>query len=79
MKGGGAVQPVKIHTEYITLGQLLKHIGLAQSGGEVKALIQTTTIHVDNHQENRRGRKLYPGTVVAIDTVGTYRIEADET
>lgn len=58
---------MKINTEYITLGQLLKFADIAHSGGDIKYYLQNTEILVNGEQENRRGRKLYPNDVVKID------------
>lgn len=58
---------MKIHTEYITLGQLLKFAGIAGSGGDIKYLLNQTNIKVNNEIERRRGRKLYPGDVVLFE------------
>lgn len=58
---------IKINTEYITLGQLLKMTSLASSGGEVKILIKELKITVNNEKEDRRGRKLYVGDVIKVE------------
>lgn len=58
---------MKINTEYITLGQLLKFSGMANSGGDIKYFLETSEILVNNEAENRRGKKLYPNDVVVID------------
>lgn len=58
---------IKIKTEYITLGQLFKFAGIAASGGDIKAMLESCTIFVDGEPENRRGKKLYPGAQVKID------------
>ncbi len=71
------MRDVPIHTDYITLGQLLKFVDLAQSGGHIKAMLADTKITVDGERDNRRGRKLYPGMIVVIDGAGTYRITED--
>jgi S4 domain protein YaaA len=55
-----------IHTPYIQLGQLLKMVGLVESGGEVKQFLQRHTIQVNDQVEVRRGRKLYPGDQVVL-------------
>ncbi len=70
------METVKIHTESITLGQLLKFVNLASSGGEVKALLAEGNIRVDNEVETRRGRKLYPGMTVTVGRTQRYRITA---
>ncbi|TVP96445.1 MAG: RNA-binding S4 domain-containing protein [Acholeplasmatales bacterium] len=68
------METVKIHTESITLGQLLKFVNLASSGGEVKALLAEGNIRVDGTVETRRGRKLYAGMTVIVGTGQSYRI-----
>lgn len=58
---------IKITTEYITLQQFLKLCGEASTGGQAKLIATTGDITVNGERENRRGRKLRPGDVVAID------------
>lgn len=53
--------------EHITLDALLKASGLVASGGNAKALIAAGTVSVNGRTETRRGRKLRPGDVVALD------------
>ena len=61
---------VFITSEFITLGQFLKFENLIESGGSVKFFI-------NNEQDNRRGRKLYPGDVVSIEEFGEFIIVAE--
>lgn len=61
------VKEVKIVTEYITLGQLIKFIGLVNSGFEAKSFLSSHTIKVNHELDSRRGRKLYPNYIVEID------------
>jgi ribosome-associated protein len=63
-------QEVKLHTDEITLGQLLKFADLVGSGGEVRAFLQEHRIRVNGQPENRRGRKLQPGDHIDIEGVG---------
>ena len=65
---------VKIHTEFITLGQLLKFTNIASSGGDIKMILATKKITVDQEVENRRGRKIYKGMVVEIESIGTFKV-----
>ena len=58
---------IKITSEYITLGQLLKMTDFIQSGGEAKFAVKSLAIKVNQEQENRRGRKLYAGDVIEIE------------
>ncbi|MCG4880422.1 S4 domain-containing protein YaaA [Amedibacillus dolichus] len=58
---------IKINSEYITLGQLLKKADFIQSGGEAKFAVKEMDITVNGEQEDRRGRKLYAGDRLVID------------
>jgi S4 domain protein YaaA len=58
---------VKIHTEYITLGQLLKLTRIISTGGEEKAFVLSHDVTVNGVKENRRGRKLRAGDKLVID------------
>ena len=68
------VKTVKINTEYITLGQLLKIVDIASSGGEAKILVKELDIKVDGAPEDRRGRKLYPDQIIVIKGYDAYKI-----
>lgn len=61
------MKEVKITSDYITLGQFLKLTDFASSGGEVKYLLSSLEIYVNQELENRRGKKLYHNDVVKID------------
>lgn len=49
----------------IKLDQFLKWVGIVQTGGEAKLLIQDGQVKVNGKVETRRGRKLIPGDRVA--------------
>lgn len=53
-------------TPYITLGQLLKHIGLIDTGGQAKWFLRETDVRVNGKAEIRRGRKLVAGDIVTV-------------
>lgn len=74
MKERDFVEKIKINTEYITLGQFLKLSNIAVTGGMVKPILQEYKISVNDVEENRRGKKLYPGDKVSVKTIGVYRI-----
>lgn len=57
----------KIRTEYITLGQLVKYLGLINNGCEEKSFILNNTILYNGVKENRRGKKIYPHDKVVIN------------
>ncbi len=58
---------VKIHTEYITLGQLIKFVGLIDNGSQAKFFVTNHNITHNGIIENRRGKKIYPNDLVVID------------
>ena len=58
---------LKITTEFITLGQLLKVENIISSGGEAKFYLQNNMCYVNDEPDNRRGRKLYPNDVVKVE------------
>lgn len=51
----------------IRLGQFLKLAGLAESGAQARDMLLDSLITVDGVIEHQRGRRLVPGTVVALD------------
>lgn len=57
---------VTIHTEYITLGQLLKFSDVIFEGGDAKAYLAENEVLVNGEYENRRGRKIHPGDLVEL-------------
>nr|WP_090893070.1 S4 domain-containing protein YaaA [Evansella caseinilytica] len=68
-------QKITINDEYITLGQLLKEVGVIQTGGAAKWYLMENSVQVNQEDENRRGRKLYPGDQITIDHFGKVIIE----
>lgn len=58
---------VKINTEFITLGQLLKFADVIDFGGEAKSYILEHAILIDGVDTKQRGKKIYPGMKVIID------------
>lgn len=57
---------VKISTEHITLGQLLKFLKIVGQGSEVKRYLAVNQVTVNGEDENRRGRKLRVGDVISL-------------
>ena len=56
---------IKIEGDMIRLGQLLKLSGLADSGAEARQLLLAGAVTVNGEPEERRGRQLHRGDVVA--------------
>jgi ribosome-associated protein len=69
------VRDLPIRGESIRLGQALKLSGLAESGGEARALVEDGAVTVNAEIETRRGRQLRYGDVVAVGDEAL-RIEA---
>ena len=57
---------IKLKSEYLELQQLLKIENFISFGGEAKYYLQENIVYVNNEQESRRGKKLYPGDIVKI-------------
>jgi ribosome-associated protein len=58
---------IPIRGDTIRLGQLLKLAGLADSGGEARALVEAGAVTVNGEVETRRGRQLHPGDEIGTD------------
>ncbi|AUS07400.1 S4 domain-containing protein YaaA [Laceyella sacchari] len=76
---GGFAILKKIHIEgsYITLGQLLKMLDMIDSGGQAKHFLMDVEVKVNGEVETRRGRKLYPQDIVAVDGFGSVQVVQD--
>lgn len=59
-------QEIAIRGETIRLGQLLKLAGVVDSGNEVKRLLASEPVSVNDEAEARRGRQLHAGDVVRV-------------
>ena len=59
-------QTVRIHTDYITLQDLLKLVGAVDTGGEAKIRIQNCEAEVNGAICTQRGKKLRPGDTVSF-------------
>lgn len=59
-------ETVRIHTDYITLQDLLKLTGAVDTGGEAKSRIQNGEASVNGEPCTQRGKKLRPGDTVSF-------------
>lgn len=57
---------IKIETEYITLAQFLKIVGLIDTGGQAKYFLLENKLLLNNELESRRGKKVYQGDIIKI-------------
>ena len=55
--------------DFVELNQLLKLVGLADSGGAGKQLVASGAVRVDGEVELRKTAKLRAGQVVTLDDV----------
>ena len=60
------MKSIKVNGEYLELGKLLKIVDVISSGGEAKYFLKENVCYVNNEEEQRRGRKLYPGDIVKV-------------
>ena len=51
---------------FITLGILLKLVGIIDTGGQAKWFLSENAVLVNGEEENRRGRKLYHGDQILV-------------
>ncbi len=59
----------QLNGEYVELNQLLKMVGLCDSGGAGKAMVAEGIVFVDGHQELRKTAKIRSGAVVTLGDV----------
>lgn len=57
---------VQIRDETIRLGQLLKLVGIIDSGSEAKAFLALQSVLVNDERETRRGRQLHRGDTIRV-------------
>ncbi len=59
----------KLNGEFVDLNQLLKVVGVCDSGGAGKALVAEGVVSVDGHVELRKTCKIRAGSVVTLGDV----------
>lgn len=59
-----------IYDDFITLGKLLKEAAVIETGGAAKHFLATHDVLYNGAYENRRGKKLYAGDLVAFPDLG---------
>ena len=64
--GKAPIENVPVGELPIRLGQFLKLAGLAEDGGQAKALLEDGEVTVNGRPESRRGAQLKAGDVVAV-------------
>ncbi len=68
------MEQIRIHEEYIKLGQFLKLAGIADTGGQAKYYIMDGKIKVNGEIVTQRGKKIFPGDIVDIYEIASFQI-----
>jgi ribosome-associated protein len=59
----------ELDRDYVELNQLLKLVGLCDSGGAGKAIVASGAVSVDGEQELRKTCKIHAGQVVQVEDI----------
>jgi ribosome-associated protein len=62
----------ELDRDFVELNQLLKLVGLCDSGGAGKAIVASGAVLVDGAQELRKTCKIHAGQVVQIEDIVIY-------
>lgn len=60
--------------DFVELNQLLKLVGLCDSGGAGKAIVASGVVQVDGVTELRKTCKIHAGQVVTLDDIAIHVI-----
>ncbi len=71
------METIIIHTETITLGQLLKYAGAVGTGAEAKQLINDGYCLLNGEVCTQRGKKCRSGDVVSVDGICELVVKAE--
>ncbi|PID45191.1 MAG: RNA-binding protein [Proteobacteria bacterium] len=63
-----SIKEIIIERYPITLGQFLKYSAIVSDGMEARDIIASGTVAINGEIDTRRGRKLFPGDTVTVDT-----------
>lgn len=63
------VQDFKINGDYIELIQLLKALGIAETGGHAKMIVEDGEVLRNGEVELRKRAKLVPGDVIELEEI----------
>ncbi|MGB9151035.1 MAG: RNA-binding S4 domain-containing protein [Burkholderiales bacterium] len=59
----------RLNSEFVELNQLLKLVGVCDSGGAGKVIVASGDVHVDGKQELRKTAKIRAGQTVLIGNI----------
>lgn len=63
------MEEFKVEGDYIELIQLLKVLGIAQTGGHAKMIVDEGVVYRNGEVELRRRAKLVPGDLIEIEDI----------
>lgn len=70
------MEEIEITTPTIQLNQLLKLAGIAETGGQVKFMLEDRLIRLNGDLVTERRKKIHPDDVVEIKGVGIWKVTA---
>ena len=68
------VRKYKLRTEYIQLIQLLKTLGISETGGQAKMIVDDDLVKLNGSIEHRKRAKLKKGDIIEVFNI-TIEIE----
>lgn len=68
------METIEINSDVIQLDQLLKWAGIVDSGGQVRFMLDEKIIKLNGVFLTERRKKVYPGDVVEIMGIGTWKV-----
>lgn len=71
-------QVVKISSAVIQLNQLLKWIGVLETGGQISFLLDEGVILVNGTVVHEKRKKIYPGDTVRVEKTDYFVLHDDE-
>ena len=71
------MKTINIHTETITLGQLLKYAGAVSTGAEAKQLINDGCCLINGDVCTHRRKKCRSGDIISVDGVCDFTVKAE--
>ena len=66
MNNNKSVQTFELTEDFIELIKLIKFMGLSETGGQAKLLVERGIVKVDGEVESRKRRKVRKGMTVTV-------------
>lgn len=65
----------ELSEDYIELIKLLKFLGIAETGGQAKLMVENGLVQVDGETESRKRRKVRAGMTVTVSDEYTIKVK----